>query len=209
MTDPKTVRPCRACGGMEKTADGKCKPCTRRRQQAWEQANADRERARKAAAYQANREVYIARAVERNKALGEKRKAYQRAWVARNRERANGYSATWRERNAEKRKQVVKDWEQRNPEKVKVYRQNRRARVANAAGKFSPDIVPRLLKLQRGRCACCGLPLGRKYELDHILPLALGGTNEDTNAQLLRDVCNRRKSARHPVDYMQSKGLLL
>lgn len=209
MSEKKPVRPCRVCGGLDKTSTGQCQPCKRRRQKAWSEANAERERARKAAAYRADRDAWIARAVARNKALGDVRRAYLREWTEKNRERSNGYSTAWRERNRDKRKQVLKAWAQRNPEKVRISRSNRRARVVNAVGKFSQDLVPRLLRLQRRRCACCGLPLGRKYELDHIVPLALGGTNEDSNAQLLRDVCNRRKAARHPIEYMQSKGLLL
>lgn len=45
--------------------------------------------------------------------------------------------------------------------------------------------------------------------MDHILPLALGGTNVDENIQLLRKRCNLQKCAMHPVDFMQSKGRLL
>lgn len=45
--------------------------------------------------------------------------------------------------------------------------------------------------------------------MDHVVPLALGGPHHDSNMQLLRKLCNLRKSAKHPVDYMQSKGKLL
>lgn len=41
------------------------------------------------------------------------------------------------------------------------------------------------------------------------MPLALGGANEDWNIQLLRQRCNNQKKAKHPVDFMQSKGYLL
>ena len=43
----------------------------------------------------------------------------------------------------------------------------------------------------------------------HIIPLALGGANDDLNVQLLTPDCNQRKKAQHPVDYMQSQGFLL
>lgn len=56
---------------------------------------------------------------------------------------------------------------------------------------------------------CCGLPLGDNYHIDHIMPLALGGSNTDDNIQLLRQRCNNQKCAKHPVDFMQSRGFLL
>lgn len=74
---------------------------------------------------------------------------------------------------------------------------------------MSSGLAIRLYKLQRGKCACCGLPLGDDYHLDHIMPLALGGTNTDDNIQLLRAKCNMQKSAKHPVDFMQQRGFLL
>lgn len=58
------------------------------------------------------------------------------------------------------------------------------------AGTYPKGIVAKLLKLQRGKCACCRMPLGADYHLDHIQPLALGGANADWNVQLLRSKCN-------------------
>ena len=40
-------------------------------------------------------------------------------------------------------------------------------------------------------------------------PLALGGSNDKANLQLLCPTCNAKKSAKHPIDFMQSRGLLL
>jgi 5-methylcytosine-specific restriction endonuclease McrA len=78
-----------------------------------------------------------------------------------------------------------------------------------SGGKLSPDLAERLYELQGGKCACCGKPLGEKYHLDHIMPLALGGANTDDNMQLLTARCNIQKSAKHPIDFMQERGFLL
>lgn len=203
------MKPCGKCGGTDRNASGNCRPCQAERGKRWAEANADKERARKAAAYRADREAWIARSIARVKANPEERLAYIQKWRDANKAKVNGYSTRWRADNRAKRKLVVKEWEQRNPERVRVNRQNRRSRVAAAPGRLSPGLVPRLLKLQRGKCACCKKALGSRFELDHIIPLALNGSNRDDNMQLLRAECNRRKSARHPIDYMQSKGLLL
>jgi len=52
-------------------------------------------------------------------------------------------------------------------------------------------------------------PLGDDFHMDHIMPIALGGSNTDDNMQLLRKECNLQKQAKHPIDFMQSRGLLL
>lgn len=96
-----------------------------------------------------------------------------------------------------------------NPESSRIKNRNRRARALNAGGVLSKFISVQLFALQRGKCACCGLPLGDNYHLDHIMPLALGGSNTDDNVQLLRQRCNNQKNAKHPVDFMQSRGFLL
>lgn len=52
---------------------------------------------------------------------------------------------------------------------------------------------------EHGRCAICGEDLSRLFfkdaqpNIDHIVPLALGGTNDTTNLQLLCKTCNLNK----------------
>lgn len=59
-----------------------------------------------------------------------------------------------------------------------------------------------LLFRDRGKCAICLkdisglLSSGRGQHLDHIVPLANGGTNDPTNLQNLCEDCNRVKGAR-------------
>lgn len=100
-------------------------------------------------------------------------------------------------------------WHKANPEAGRIYEQNRRARKKTNGGTLSSNLAEILFKRQKGECVCCQKPLGKNYHLDHIMPLALGGKNEDLNIQLLRASCNRSKGAKHPIEYMQSKGFLL
>jgi len=58
--------------------------------------------------------------------------------------------------------------------------------------------IPQVVKLfvwrrDGGRCVECGSQ--KELEYDHIIPLAMGGSNTDRNLQLLCAVCNRRKGA--------------
>lgn len=45
-----------------------------------------------------------------------------------------------------------------------------------------------------GRCCECGRC--EDLQFDHIIPIALGGSNDAINIQLLRGLCNRKKGAR-------------
>lgn len=114
----------------------------------------------------------------------------------------------WRSENAERIAKTNDAWAKANPNAKRIIEQNRRAK-AKSSGKLSKGLAEKLFKLQKGRCACCGLPLCDDYHLDHIMPLALGGSNTDENIQLLRKQCNNQKYAKHPVDFMQERGFLL
>lgn len=115
--------------------------------------------------------------------------------------------ASWYLNNTEKANQTA--WRKSNPEALRANRLNRRARECSAIGRLSKGLAAKLFKLQRGKCACCARPLGSKYHLDHVMPLALGGSNTDRNIQLLRPRCNQQKNAKHPVDFMQQRGFLI
>ena len=85
----------------------------------------------------------------------------------------------------------------------------RKIRILSNKGVLTNGLTAKLFVLQKGLCPCCAQPLGDNYHLDHIMPLALGGSNTDDNIQLLRQRCNRQKHAKHPIDFMQSRGFLL
>lgn len=119
-------------------------------------------------------------------------------------------NAKRRSADPEAARQRVRVWFAKNPEKRRAYEANRRAKLRSAGGKLSPNIIETLMVLQRGRCACCKASLKEvKANLDHIIPLALGGQNGDHNVQLLCQPCNNSKYSKHPVDFMQSRGFLL
>jgi 5-methylcytosine-specific restriction endonuclease McrA len=85
---------------------------------------------------------------------------------------------------------------------------NRRARKTAAGGRCTANDIAKLLILQRQRCIYCTKKLA-KYHIDHIMPIALGGTNDVDNVQLLCQGCNLRKSSKHPNSFAQELGLLL
>jgi len=158
---------------------GDCKACANAAAAAYRAANLDK--------------VRVAQATYRAANLG-KVKAAAAAWQRANPDKINANTAAWAAAH---------------PEAARLRNQNRYARKRNSGGKLSKGLSDKLFTLQRGLCACCGMPLGKKYHLDHIMPIALGGPNIDSNIQLLRQRCNNQKHAKHPIDFMQSRGYLL
>lgn len=176
------MKPCIKCGASDRYASGDCRPCAIKRATAYVEKNKEWRKAYRAEYY----------AKDKKSAITATRK-----WCIENREHCNIYSRAYL---AKRRAQ--------NPEIYRIYTLNRKYRIAG--GKLSPDIAAKLFKRQRGKCACgCSQPLGNNFHRDHIMPLALGGTNTDDNIQLLRQRCNNQKHAKHPVDFMQSRGFLL
>lgn len=104
----------------------------------------------------------------------------------------------------------VKRWVAANPDKVRVNRGRRRALLRNAAGSHTDIEILGLLKRQRCRCANCSKRLlGRRYHVDHVMPLFLGGSNYIANIQILCESCNRKKNAKDPIVWAQEQGRLL
>jgi 5-methylcytosine-specific restriction endonuclease McrA len=154
-------------------------------------------RAHYAAHYAANREKLAASKAAHYAANRERIAAHYAA----NREKLNANSAAHYAANREKVLASSAAYQKANPEAYRIYAANRRA-LKRTTGKLSKGLSAKLFDLQRGKCA---LPLGDDFHLDHIVPLALGGTNTDDNIQLLRAVCNMQKHAQDPIDFMQQK----
>ncbi len=223
----------------ERKANNDCKPCAKVRAAiwaaknsdqlkarcaAWRIANLDREKANNLAWYAAN--IERARATRRDYqaanadqlkvkkaeyyvANADSIKEKTGARYAANPKQFNAASAVWRKANPERKKAIDAAWHKANPEANRINGQNRRARKRANGGTLSKGLAAKLFKLQKGKCPCCKQPLGDKFHLDHIVPIAKGGSNTDDNIQLLRSRCNNQKHARDSIDFMQSRGFLL
>lgn len=143
-------------------------------------------------------------------------------WFEKNRSRRNARSVELRKLNPEKYrerdrrkyktslavKRVVK-WRKSHLETFKAIDHAYRARKRNASGRFSEKDVKFLFDSQKGLCVVCEVKLKKGYCVDHIKPLALNGTNDKYNLQLLCRSCNAKKSKKDPILFMQQNGRLL
>ena len=194
---------------MDRTKNRECKACKKAKAAKYVLENPEASKARSAAWYANNRTKAAAAHAAYRLANAQKKRADTAAWRLANPERSKAYAEAWRIKNKEKLRAQNAERYAANPEAARIHWRNRRARKKEVGGNLSRGLAEKLWNLQKGSCACCKEPLGDNYHLDHIMPLALGGTNTDDNIQLLRAVCNLQKSTKHPVDFMQSRGFLL
>lgn len=186
-----------------------CKACFKICAARYYAANCDGAKTIRRKWYVLNREKVRASNAKWQKDNLDKVRASQAKYLAANYEKHKASVARWQTANYEKFRAGQAKYLTENLEAHRVYEHNRRARKRENGGALSPDLADRLYKLQKGKCPCCKEPLGDDFHLDHIIPIALGGTNTDDNIQLLRQRCNNQKCAKHPIDFMQQRGFLL
>jgi len=174
----------RPCGRL-----AKCKPCATAATRAWAAANETPERRRKKAReyYKRNPTAVKARAKRYRDARPEAKRASAeriRQWCATNPERAKAANLSLK---------------LRHPERRRFYTANRRARLRAQGGQLSSALAQQLFVAQNGLCVYCDGDLtALGYHLDHIMPVSLGGANEDWNIQMTCPTCNRKKCNKHP-----------
>jgi 5-methylcytosine-specific restriction endonuclease McrA len=81
----------------------------------------------------------------------------------------------------------------------------RNERVRDADGYYTDDDIQCILKQQEGQCAFCRCTFSEslKYTVDHIVPLASGGTHWPSNICLACGMCNSRKGAMSHAEFLE------
>jgi 5-methylcytosine-specific restriction endonuclease McrA len=217
-----TGKPCKHGHVAERnTVNGCCLECARIKQAARRVSNPDKVRAVYRAWKQRNPEVAKAaterwRANNPEKLRQQARRKYrkhrerilavQRDYNTRNSKRIVARVLAWAKENPDRVRRNSRNWNARNPDKVRLNGARQAARRRNAPGTFSDADICRLFVFQEGECVYCRRWLD-KYHIDHVVPLARGGSNDPSNLQLLCRSCNSHKAARDPVEFARSIGM--
>ena len=121
------------------------------------------------------------------------------------RQRATQYQRDYAARNAPQETQRRRNWYKANPDTRRAQRQHRRSLERGAIGWHSARHIQAIRQLQGGACAYCQET--QDLHIDHIQPLALGGSNWPWNLQMLCASHNISKGARTDAAYRQEIGL--
>jgi 5-methylcytosine-specific restriction endonuclease McrA len=141
----------------------------------------------------------------------DKYKAMVTAYTEANRAKVRERRRKHREANKERLYAETRAWAKANPRKRRVGERNREARERGAIGTHTFADIQDIGRMQEWRCAnqLCRVPVETGCHIDHIVPIALGGTNDRRNIQLLCAPCNQSKHALDPIEWAQTQGLLL
>ena len=92
------------------------------------------------------------------------------------------------------KRRVLKNAVTEEPEEDTITRSTRRP-------VFSTSFRLNLFLKRKGTCASCSqkIDAGKAWDIDHILPLALGGMNEPNNLQILCKPCHQSKTSQSDI----------
>jgi 5-methylcytosine-specific restriction endonuclease McrA len=78
-----------------------------------------------------------------------------------------------------------------------AYKARRRARQLETGGTVKARDIRAAYRSQKGRCWHCGVNVGDKYHVDHLIPLVKGGSSDPRNLVISCATCNHKKGGKY------------
>lgn len=100
-----------------------------------------------------------------------------------------------------------KRYRQAHPEVARASNRKRRA-LKRASGSFTTKQIREQHKRQKGKCYYCHKKVGKTYHIEHVVPLARGGSNDVSNIVIACPTCNMRKQDKLPHEWGEGGRLL-
>ncbi|MER9768954.1 HNH endonuclease [Mesorhizobium sp. M0189] len=141
----------------------------------------------------------------------EKNRDSQRKHYARNIEKQRERSRLNHAARRQEEKEYSRLYSKKFPERKRASEGKRRAQKRGCGGgSYTPQDIREIINLQDNRCAYCRVKLrGFNFHIDHIKPLARGGSNDRRNLQVTCARCNISKGAKDPLEYAKFIGKLI
>ena len=171
------IKPLDEFGQHSHHKDGRsnrCKECKRVYNRQYRAAHADEEASRNRQYKRQNRTRLL---------------AYYREYYQRNREAALAYARQYHQENRGERRAYNQQYKQENRAKIAAQKMRRQNREQNGA--FTKEEWEELCERYGNICLRCGKD--GQLTVDHVISLAMGGTNDIGNIQPLCLSCNSQK----------------
>ncbi len=94
-----------------------------------------------------------------------------------------------------------------NQELDRTRQHNRNARIKGNGGSHTSKQIQEQFQRQKGKCYYCKDKMV-KYHVEHVVPIARGGSNDISNIVLACPTCNHRKNDRMPHEWPEGGRLL-
>jgi 5-methylcytosine-specific restriction endonuclease McrA len=151
--------------------------------------------------YAANPEKRKAQSAKRYVTNPEKVKAQVAQWQADNPDKVKANAAKGRAVHPEREKARLAQWAIDHPGRNRARSQRRRVRIRNGITEKFTDLE--IFERDEWICQLCLEPIDpllksgpRRVELDHIRPIAKGGSHTRANVQATHQWCNRSKGSK-------------
>lgn len=202
------LKQCSACGRILPASDfgprrGQCDQCRREYCARYYSAHREEIRRKEAERYAANPKPAKARSARRYVDKRSEHIAYTREWQRKNKQKVAIRNAKWKKANPDKVREAARRRYAENPAKdiAKVQQRHALARTAKTERVSIHDIIVR----DGNRCYICGVKTDPKApysspfkaNLEHVVPLSLGGTHTIDNLKCACRRCNTLKGAKH------------
>ncbi len=112
----------------------------------------------------------------------------------------SGYAIKWRHENRDKVKTYNKRSYVSNPEPYRTASRKRSARIRKAEGTVTTSEWELVLDIYGHQCAYCGVNTD-PLTMDHVIPIARGGTHTADNVVPACKGCNSSKKDRMPWEF--------
>jgi len=101
-----------------------------------------------------------------------------------------------------------KRWRANHKEYISARNRGTKARRKGAIGTHTAADIKAQYARQKGKCYYCHARVGDTYHVDHVVPLARGGSNWPENLVISCPTCNMQKRDKLPHEWVQGGRLL-